>query len=236
MPSRSGGDLVRAELIVKPRSVRRVAALAFAAALVAAPLSPATAGKKKPKPVQTKLFFHGSMPFGEVEAETNGIFLPMTPAEPSGTEPKSYQVTNYGGGPNTQCAGNSLFPVWVGQAAGKVVGDLTVRLHTISSGGTVDVRVWPDVNSTLCNSAATGTMEYVEPATSATVSLPPGHGALEVSLPNTQFTAKALMMIQITPVTVPPFFSRVLYDTADFASQIEFSCVPAAGAKSCAEG
>lgn len=210
-------------------SITRLAAVGLAAALVAAPLSPATAAKKKPKPVQTKLLFHGSMPFGEIESRANGAYLPMTPAEAGGSEPKSYQVTNFGGGPNTQCAGNMYFPVWVGPVAGKIVGDIKVTLHAISSGGTVDVRVWPDVNSLLCDSAATGAMEYVEPATSATVSLPPGHGAIEVVLPNTEFTAQALMMVQVTPVIIPPFFSRVLYDTAEFSSGVEFACIPARG-------
>ena len=128
-----------------PRA-RRAAALLCAVAVVASLGSPATAAKKKPaaKPVETKLFFHGTLPSGEVEVESNpGVYLRMTPAEASGSEPKSYQLTNYFAGPNTECAGNALFPVWVGSTAGKIVGDLKVTLHTIATGGSVEVGYGP---------------------------------------------------------------------------------------------
>jgi hypothetical protein len=76
-----------------------------------------------------------------------------------------------------------------------------------------------------------------------TLELPPGTGSVEAVLEDVDFTSVGSLMLQLSPaVQVPlpspvnpvlsPFISRVLYDTPDFASSIEFSCIPTSG-KSC---
>jgi hypothetical protein len=72
----------------------------------------------------------------------------MDPKKPAGP-PKSKQITNYLVGPNDQCAGNNLFPVWIGDVKGTVVGKMKLTFTAVSTPGKVDVRVWPDVAS-LC--------------------------------------------------------------------------------------
>ena len=213
------------------------------AGLMLTPLS-AFAGKKA-KPVPTKLFFHGSTVIGENDsiAVVNDVFLPMDSTEPSGAEPKSKQIVNGIVTPNTQCAGNNLFPVWSGQLAGTVKGDVKVTFSAVGTPGPVSVRIWPDVNSLLCNSATSGSTDYPEPAGEVIVDLPPGEGTVEAVMKGVNFKAIGSMMVQISPVVaadipdpggavLTPFVSRVLYDTPDFASSVEFTCIPAKG-KTC---
>lgn len=212
-------------------------------AVLLAPLS-ASAGKKV-KPVPTKLFLHGASAVGENDsfASVAEGYLPMDSTEPSGSEVKSRQITNYLVGPNSQCAGNNLFPVWSGPVSGTVKGDMKLTFSTVGTPGSVVVRVWPDVSSSLCDSAATGANDYPEPAGEVMVDLAPGEGTVEAVMKGVNFKAIGSMIVQISPavaVDVPdpggsllvPVLARVLYDTADFASSIEFSCIPAKG-KSC---
>ena len=201
--------------------------------------------KKKAKPVATKLFLHGATVVGENDSFTlvNEAFLPMDKTEPAGAEPKSRWITNYLGGPNTQCAGNNLFPVWSGALTGQIKGDVKLTLNTVGTPGDVVVRIWPDVGqgASFCDSETTGSTAYVEPAGEVVVSLPPGAGSVEAIMENVTLTAVGSVIIQISPavaVDLPspggsvlnPFMSRILYDTANFASVLEFRCVPASGA------
>ena len=125
--------------------------------------------------------------------------------------------------------------MYVGPFTGTVVGPIKVTVHAIGSpGGSVELRFWPDVATQLCNSDATGAMDYVEPATAVTAPMPIGPGTIEAETPSAaRFTAKAVLMFQITPVIIPPFFGRVLYDAASYESRIEFDCIPPKGKKSC---
>lgn len=183
--------------------------------------------KKKAAPVATKLFLHGTETIGEIEMPTNlldGLFMSMDTT--AGSSEKSLAYVNYVAGPNTQCAGNSLFPVWTGKIAGQVTGDIKVTFNSISSPGKVDIRVWPDVLAQACNES------YPEPAGHVTVDLPPGSGTVEAVIPGVNFNATAALMVQITPVLPTeggtPILGRVFYDTE--GSFVEFSCIPAAGA------
>lgn len=202
----------------------------FVAALVAGLLTanlaaPVEAKKKKVKPVATTLFLEGESTFGEEDQLANGTYLKMQTEEGSGE--KSIGVPNYVGGPNVNCAGNSLVPVFVGSLAGRVIGDMTV---TFDAGATpaakVEVRVWPDVAAQACNES------YIEPAGAAIVDLPAGQGAVEAVIEDLDFESIGGLMIQITPVIgAPPSYGRVFYGTAD--SKVEFSCIPTSG-KTCA--
>lgn len=216
--------------------MRKALVLALTAGLVATALAVPAVAAKKPKPVKTTLYLHGEQVVGETEnfaIVAPGTYFSMDSNEPTGPEPKSKQLLNYVRGPNTQCAGNDLFPVWLGDVSGTITGDIKVTFHSISSPGAVDVQVWPDVASQLCTNDLTGAAEYPEPAGSVRVSLPPGPGTVEAVIEGVKFKAGSKLMLQLTPVVESPYFGRVLYDSTSFASSIEFNCIPAKGAKSC---
>lgn len=216
--------------------MRKPLALALTAGLIATALAAPAFAAKKAKPVATTLYLHGNEVVGEVEnfaVTSSGTYFAMDSTEPSAAEPKSKQLTNYVGGPNTQCAGNDLFPVWVGDLTGTVTGDITVTFHTITSPGEVDVRIWPDVASQLCTNETLGAFDYPEPAAETRVALPPGPGTVEAVIEGVKFKAGSKLMLQLTPVVESPFFGRVLYDSTSYVSKIDFSCIPAKGATAC---
>ena len=229
--------------------MKRAFAILVAGVLVASFAGPAMAGKKA-KPAPVKMYLHGGNAVGEADSffvVAEG-YLPMDTTEPSGSEPKSRWITNYFGGPNTECSGNNLFPVWSGPLSGRVTGDVKVTLHTVGTPGNVVVRIWPDIpaGSTLCDTTnpVSPSDNYVDPSGEAVAALPAGHGTVEVILENVDMTAAGSFIMQVSPqvaVDIPdpggsilePFVSRILYDTADFASSIEFLCTPAKGSASC---
>jgi hypothetical protein len=209
--------------------------------------APATAAKKAKKPVPTTFYLHGTEVVGESESFSvvADTILPMDSTEPTGAEPKSKFITNYLGGPNTMCAGNNLFPVWRGEIAGTIKGDMKFTFHTVGTPGPVEVRVWPDVGSSLCSTdnPVSPSDAYPDPAGAVTVDLPPGPGPTEAVIKGVNFKAAGSMIVQVSPVVavdipspggaiLSPLISRILYDTPDFASSLEFSCIPASG-KSC---
>ncbi|MDQ3964559.1 MAG: hypothetical protein M3277_11720 [Actinomycetota bacterium] len=225
--------------------MKRLLVLMMVTGLVFGSIAAAEAGKRKAKPVLTTLFLHGDTLLGENDSMTlvNDVFLKMDAKEPTGSEPKSRFIMNYGVGPNTQCAGNNLFPVWTGPLTGQVQGDVKVTLHTIGTPGPVVLRIWPDIAGQACDSELTGAKAYVEPAGEITVDLPPGHGEIEAVFKDVNFAAQGILMFQLSPavaVDLPspagailnPFVSRVLYDSTDFVSSLEFSCIPSSG-KAC---
>lgn len=225
------------------RSVVAVLALGLVFSSIAAPSFAAKKKKKAPKPVATTLYFHGNEVVGETESSPQVADnpLPMTPEKPSGSEPKSKQIVNGVVTPNHECSGNNLFVNFMGEVSGTVTGDMKITFHTISSPGNVVVRVWPDVMGLLCNSAASGSADYVKPAGEIVVPLANGTGKVEAVLKKLKFKALGSMTIQISPENVvtpagrsvfPPSFARVLYDTPTYDSKVEFKCTPAKG-KSC---
>ena len=218
--------------------------------LVAGALVAPAVAKKKAKPVKTTLYMHGTQVIGELEStpQVADAPLPMDPTEPSGAEPKSKGIANGLVTPNNQCAGNNLFPVFVGNISGRVVGDMTITLHALSTpGGSVDVRVWNDKLGLLCNSELSGSADYPEPVAEQAVALPAGHGTIEVTFEKLDFLATTNLMIQVSPSVAAdlptpdpapddvmgPFVARVLYDSTDFASNVTFQCIPAKGQKTC---
>ncbi|MGH2757404.1 MAG: hypothetical protein ACRDI3_06415 [Actinomycetota bacterium] len=220
--------------------MKRTVILTLLFGLAFGALTSAEAAKKKP--VKTTLYLHGDTILGENDSFTliNDQFLTMDAKKPTGSEPKSRLITNYVVGPNHQCAGNNLFPVWTGEFSGRIKGDVKVVLHAIGTPGPLVLRIWPDIAGQACDSELTGAMDYVKPAGEITVDLPPGHGMVEAVFKNVDFTAKSVLMFQISPevaVDLPspagsllnPFISRVIYDATDFVSSLEFSCTPASG-------
>jgi hypothetical protein len=218
--------------------VKAPAAVALAATLVVASLAADAGAKKRAKPVNTKLYLHGTSPADEMDYGAVATAYPtMDPKKPAGP-PKSKQITNYVAGPNDQCAGNNFFPVWVGETKGTVVGKMKLTFTAVSTPGQVDVRVWPDVASALCTSELAGTNDYPKPAAEVRVDLPPGGGTVKAVTKKVRFRATQSLMVQITPTTGPspdllnPFVARVVYDSPEFASSLQFKCIPARG-RSC---
>ena len=221
--------------------MRKPLVIALAAGLLASSLAgPAIAGKKKKKtaaPVATTLYLHGDQVVGELDNYfliASGTYMSMDKEEPTGAEPKSKFFTNYGVGPNTECAGNDFYPVWVGDLSGTVTGTVKVTFNTIATpGGVVDVRIWPDVASQLCTNETLGAFDYPEPAGEVRVNIPPGAGTVEAVIENVNFVAGSKLMLQLTPDPASPFVGRALYDSTSSVSMIEFSCIPANGASAC---
>lgn len=190
---------------------------------------PAHAKKKKAKPVAHTLYMEGTTPFGEMEMANvpvarPGGYLQLIPE--AGTGEKSMMIPNYVGGPNSECAGNSLMPVFIGEVTGTVVGDMKITFPAMATGGSVELRVWPDITAQACNDS------YIPPAGSVQIDLPSGEGTVEATIEGLKFTPQATMMVQITSLpAAPPSYGRAFYGTE--ASTIEFSCVPAKGSTSC---
>ena len=209
--------------------MRRTLVLVLVMTLCMGSFAAAEAAKKKkkkkpPKPVATTVYMDGEANFGEEDQTGTGSFLKLVAAEGSGE--KSMGMLNLVATPNMECAGNSLWPVFIGETIGRVVGDMKVSFNALGQGGQVEVRVWPDIAAQACNES------YVEPAGAAVVDMPAGEGLVEATIEGLDFTAQSVMMIQLTPVVqAPPYYGRAFYGTAD--SKVEFSCIPPAGAKSC---
>jgi hypothetical protein len=216
--------------------MKRLVAVLMLSALAASAFAAPAAQAKKKRPAPATLYFHGTQYVGEAETPdgVSGLYRTMDATEPTDPAPKSVSLLAAGSGgsgtPNSQCAGNPLFPVWVGDVNGTIVGDLKLSLDSVSLPATkVDVRVWgfvPGVGA--CDSQ--GVEAYVEPFAETRVDVPPGPGTIEAVLENKKFKTLGKLMVQITPVLDGATATRVLYDSASAVSQIEFSCAPASGA------
>jgi hypothetical protein len=214
--------------------MKRVIPLMLIVALVAALGAPATAKKKKPKPVKMSFYLHGTEMVGEAYLNTDQTYMPMDTKKPAGSEPKSIFVTNYVVGPNTACSGNGLLPTWKGPLIGKVAGKLTVTLQTIATPATkLKVEVFPDGNGG-CESTL-GNTGYVPPAAAASVDVPPGPGETVVTFDNVKFRTLSHAILQLSidpsPAPVGPQQVRVLYDSTDYVSKVAFTCTPVRGKK-----
>lgn len=213
--------------------MKRSVILALTLGLLVGSVATADAAKKK-KPQKVTFFLHGTEILGEVDMANNFAvgYNKMDTTEPESPAPKSRAFVTWAGDPAmwNDCAGSFLVPNWTGALAGKVVGDMKVTLHTFSGPKSVIVQVWPDLTTQTCASNDLGEGQYPQPAGEVTVELPPGPGSVEAVLEGLNFKAVGSMMIQVTPVGPVP--GRVLYDSPDFASSVEFSCIPTQG-RSC---
>lgn len=190
--------------------------------------------KKRPKPVLTTLYLHDDTPIGDGVQRAQYVagegYMPMDATEPSGSVPKSHFITNYAAGPNDQCAGNSLFPVWQGKVSGAITGTMTFSFTTVSTPASIVVRVWPDVTESQCDDS------YPTPVAETRLELAGGEESHEVVFKGVDFQAMGSLVVQISPV-LPldggnPFAGRVLYDATGYESALQFSCSPTTG-KSC---
>ncbi|MDX6199111.1 MAG: hypothetical protein QOJ79_2262 [Actinomycetota bacterium] len=213
---------------MKPRTLCLVAVAVVASALTA----PLAQAKPAAKPVAITQYLHGTQQYGELQKPAGqGDYAVMDGKAPAGTSARSSGVTNYVGGPNTECAGNTLFPVWVGAVDGTPTGNATVDLFLQTAGsGSFEVRLFSNVGEQLCNADYPGTIG------SETVTFTSGQDKATVVLKNINPKHKPVgsLMLQITPVlSAPPYVARVQYDATAANSRITFSCLPKAGKTSC---
>ncbi len=207
--------------------MKRVAVLFLALGLLAGSI--ATAEAKKAKPVKTTLYMHGVYQFGEVDGIdwlANGTPpMQMTTSEPDSDAPRSMHYNNPA--LNKSCTGLPAgFPTWEATGiSGTVVGDAKLTMHFASPPGRVTARLWIDTPLFSCNDA------YVEPLSEILVEVPPGHNEVTIEFPDLNKKATINMIVELLGAGASAQ-GRVLYDSADMASALTFSCIPARG-KAC---
>ena len=194
--------------------------------------APASAGRAKP--VKTTLFMHGNYPVGEGMELTgflvDGTYPKLDTTEPSAGPPKSQAYFAFG---NDECVGNPLFPSWEGKLAGTITGDLKLLVNTVAAPSTMIARVWVDAPYMACTSAAAGTDAFVKPNLEQEVEVPAGANELEIVFKKVKLPVVGNIVVEFHQ-TSPRNMGRVVYDSPEFPSRVEFKCIPASGSKTCA--
>jgi hypothetical protein len=143
----------------------------------------------------------------------------MDSTEPAGPAPKSFGVFQPF---NEDCVGNPLFPSWQGMFKGTIVGPIKLTAHFAAPPTQVRVRLWNDVAFASCTSGAAGTDAYVEPRFEEVIDVPAGHNAVEFVFKNTKLKVLGNLVLEISQAS-PQSQGRVLYDSPDTASALEFT-------------
>ena len=194
------------------------------------------AGAAKFRPVETTLFAHGPNQLGEIDGALwlseqfpNSTPLTLDGSEPDDGQPKSMTYSS----PyiNSQCSGSPLaYPTFKGPLKGTIKGDIKLIGHFLGAPGTVTVRLWTDGPVFSCNA------DYWEPDIEVEAEIPAGHNEVEIVLPNKSLKAGVDVMIMVFAPDVGYGYSgqvgRILYDSAETPTRLEFRCVPRSG-KSC---
>lgn len=214
--------------------MKKALILVLSLSLVAGALAlPASAKKKKAKPVATTLYAHGPSAAGEVDGavwvtEVGKPPLTLDATEPAAGLPKSQNF--FSPALNDQCTGLPLaFPTFQGDLSGTIIGDVTMTAHFVSAPSKVLARIWTDVPNFSCNDG------YVEPASEVEVDVPAGKSEVEIVFPDMKQKALSWVLVEILAPSGSDYrgqVGRLLYDSADAATRLEFNCIPASG-KSC---
>lgn len=193
-------------------------------------MAPASAAKKKKKPVATTLYMHGNGPVGEgfefAIYVTEGRPMTMDATEPAAGPPKSMSYSFERGNPD--CTGNSLFPSWEGKLTGTIVGDVKLQANFLAAPSTVIARLWNDVPFASCTSPAAGTDAFVAPVAEVQAEVPAGQNEVEIVFEDLNVKVLGNIIVELHQ-TNPTNQGRVLYDSSDFPTRLEFSCIPASG-------
>ena len=204
----------------------RAIRLAALFAVLALALSAVPAGAVSvATPETVTLNLHGTEAIGERDTVVGGSFLEMDPAPPSATE-KSMNVTNYLGGPNTDCEGNALTPTWeyfFEEGPVTMDGPLEIKLHTVAlPESPIEVKLFADGDGTCTfedevadapNLMYTVTPEVGQNVTTITV---------KRARINKPFDSLTLMLN--APILAPSQV-RVFYDSAASPSSLSFTCL-----------
>lgn len=206
--------------------MRRFITISIALGLIVGSVATAQAAKKKP--VKTTLYMHGTQPIGEaqlVDTLQSVQGMTMTATEPAAGAPKSQFFGHPAG--NEECAGNPFYPSWDGRVTGTVVGDLKVTVYFVAAPATINARLWEDVAFSSCTSSNTGATDYVPPISETMVEVPAGANEVEFTFENVKMAVLANLVVQMHTTTPNP--GRLLYDAPDYATRIEFDCIPKSG-------
>lgn len=193
--------------------------------------------KKKPKPVATTLYMHGNAPIGDglefTIFATEGTNMKMDGVEPADGPPKSFSYSFPLG--NAECTGNPLFPSWEGPVEGTIVGDVTWMANFASAPGTATARLWVDIPFSSCTSSNTGAADFVDPISEVEVEIPAGSNEVEIVFEDVGVPVIANMIVEIHQ-TSPTNVGRIVYDSPDYPTRLEFDCIPPKGQKACISG
>lgn len=216
--------------------MKRILVLAVASGLLATGAVSASAAPKPkaPKPVPMTWFLHGTQPLGELENPdiTSPTYMSMDAKAPTGTSARSAGVTYYVGGPNTECAGNTLFPVWVGALDGAPTGEATVEFPVqVAGSGSIEIRLFADIFGQACNEA------YEPPIGSVVVPVTSGMTSVKAVLKGINKKKRNIssLMLQVSPAETlaAPYVTRIQYDATSAMAKVAFTCQPKAGKKVC---
>jgi hypothetical protein len=195
--------------------------LAGMAVLISSLAAPAVAAKTK----ATTLYLHGKAPVQEAyinEMWVDSIWMTMDGTEPTKPEPASMFVTNYVRGPNTDCDGNGLLPVWKGDFAANFKGTAKVTLHTIATPATsMVVSLYRDPTGTCTSNLPTGASTAPKPVAQTELEVPAGAGVTEIVFKKLKFKSVSSLALQLHIPNMTPGQVRVLFDSADFPSSLQ---------------
>jgi hypothetical protein len=200
--------------------------------------------------VKSTYYFHGG-PSGnaadlQAAAAGTGSYLPMDAQAPTSPISSEFGFGSIAGNPSSNCVGDptGMVPTWTGRATGTLVKKVVVTAYARSlPGGRVKVNLFTDLkNAALCGAS------YPAPAASATTSLPESVFAptavadpfttapvtVTLLLPK-PVAVKGSFTIQFQPdPTLAPFQgSSIVFDGTPTPSGMTWTCIPAAGKKSC---
>ena len=198
-----------------------VLSIAALTVLVSALAAPAVAAKKT-----TTFYLHGRGPVMEAyanESWLDSIYMTMDGTKPTDAEFSSIFVTNYFRGPNTDCDGNGLLPVWKGPYSGSFKGDAKLTLHTVATPAvTLVASLYADPTGTCTSNLPTGASEAPKPVGQVEVEVAPGHAETVINFKKLNFKAAASLGLQLhIPTQTTPGQVRILFDSADFASSMQ---------------
>lgn len=174
----------------------------------------------------TTFYLHGKGPVQEAyinEMWLDSAWMNMDSTKPTDAEFASMFVTNYFRGPNTDCDGNGLLPVWKGDFSGTFKGAAKVSLHTVATPAVkMTVSLYKDPTGTCTSNLPTGASEAPKPVATTVVDVAPGHAMTEITFKKVKFEAAGGLALQLSiPTQTTPGQVRILFDSAEFASNVQ---------------
>lgn len=187
-------------------------------------------GARNRAPVATTLYMHGNFPVGDyvewVRSNNDGIPMQMNPEEPAAGPPKSMTFSPIVG--NDECTGNELFPSWESRLSGTIVGDVTMHANFLAPPSSVIARIWTDIPFGSCKSETTGSDNFRPPLAEVEVEIPGGQNEVEIVFEDIKKKVFGNLIVELHQLSVHQQ-GRVLYDSADVPTRLEFNCVPTSG-------